>query len=158
LPDLAAGASGQTEIGVVFPVASLPQRQAFELRVDAEGRGEILRLPLEIPLDGAIVHVEPPRVSASLPIEANLGAIDVPIIAADDRGIESVTVWWDRQKLAWRDGDGSTSLAFTVPVVVTPEHHVLNLKVVDDQGATTYERRYVLGRMAEAGAADAQSE
>ncbi|MEL6348267.1 MAG: S41 family peptidase [Myxococcota bacterium] len=155
LPDLAPGAKGQTAITAVFP-DKLPDTQALELRVNAEGRGEVLRLPVSVPLSGEPVRVEPPRVTATLPVEAPVGPHDVTIMATDDQGLESVTVWWDNDKIAWREG-GAIRHRLQLPITIEADHHVLTVKVVDDQGATTYASFHVQGGV-DGGAADALPE
>jgi len=151
LESLLAGAQGTLEIGVVLPegpIADLP----LELRVDAEGRGEVLRVPLTVPESGEAVRIQPPTLTTTLPMESEAGHLDVGISAADDSGIDAVTVWWDYEKIAWMKGHGAQA-ELSTEVVVGGGHHALTVEVIDDQGATTTRRYHVQGRRSEDGAA-----
>ncbi|MFT5684731.1 MAG: carboxyl-terminal processing protease [Myxococcota bacterium] len=151
LEALSAGGSGSVDIGVVLPEGPI-EDLSLELRVDVEGRGEVLRVPLSIPESGDTVRMQPPTLATTLPTEADAGHHEIGISAADDGGIASVTVWWDFEKIAWLQGQGSTAELLT-DVEIGGGHHTLTVEVIDDQGATTTRRYHVQGRNAD-GAAD----
>lgn len=150
LEALRAGAAGEVQIGVVLPEGPLGDLP-LELRVDAEGLGEVLRVPLMVPESGELVRIEPPQLEVGLPTEAERGHLDVEITASDEGSLTAITAWWDYEKIAWQSGDGSTA-SMTVPVVIGNGHHTLTVEVVDDQGARTSRRYHVQGMESDAAA------
>ena len=109
-------------------------------------------MPLLIPASGESVRIEPPRLAATLPTEADAGHLDVIISASDEGAITAMTAWWDYEKIAWQSGESSTA-ELIAPVVVGGGHHTLTVEVIDDQGAKTTRRYHVQGRIPD-GAAD----
>ena len=138
---LQAGSQQQLVVPMILPEAGLDEE--LELRVDAGGWGRVLRVPLDLIETGAD-QIAPPRATAALPTEAPMGPLDVTVVATDDRQIASVTAWWDNDKIAWSDGGGGRD-ELLLPLTITPAHHVLTVRVEDDQGAVRYENFHVEG-------------
>ena len=139
---LDAGTQAQVALGVRTPEGS--EGIDVELRVEAEGRGEILRVPLHVDVAGTSYHIEPPQIEVIAPTEAPTGHLTIPIVVSDDRRIDSLSVWWDHDQIIWRAGQGAT-LSESAEVVLGHSHHVLTVEVIDDQGARTTERFHLQG-------------
>lgn len=135
--------SGRGQSAVAIRVPEGAQDEALQLKVDAEGWGRVLSVPLQIREEGTD-RVIPPRISAALPTEVPVGELDVTVVATDDQQIASVTVWWDNAKVAWSDG-GPGRDELLLPVTIGADHHVLTVRAVDDQGAVVKQRFHVQG-------------
>lgn len=138
---LAAGGVAQASIPMLLPAAGLDEE--LELRVDASGWGRVLTVPIDL-VEVDEVTVSPPQVRAALPTEAPTGPLDVTVRATDDSRVASLTAWWDNEKIAWSDG-GAGQDELLLSLDIGPQHHVLTLRVTDDQGAERYESYHVQG-------------
>jgi C-terminal peptidase prc len=155
LPVLAVGEPQRADLllRVLDPEAlSLP----LAVRVEAEQFQEVLRVQVVVPLDGTDVSVAPPTVRIDAPVSAPSGSLRVGLVALDDSSIETMTVWWNGDKVAYGTTEESTlRLDLDLPLEVGSQR--LTVVVRDDQGNTVRQHRAIRGVLSDApGAADAE--
>jgi hypothetical protein len=155
LPVLAVGEPQRADLllRVLDPAAlSLP----LAVRVEAEQFQEVLRVQVDVPLDGTDVSVAPPTVRIDAPVSAPIGSLRVGLVALDDSSIETMTVWWNGDKVAYGTTEESTlRLDLDLPLEVGSQR--LTVVVRDDQGNTVRQHRAIRGVLSDApGAADAE--
>ncbi|MFT4979262.1 MAG: hypothetical protein ACI8S6_005172 [Myxococcota bacterium] len=151
LDQIPAGGHREVVVPLVLPNHGLDE--LIELRVEAEGWGPVLQVPIDL-TEQPSVSIAPPSVRATVPTAAPSGPLDVLVVADDDRRVKALTVWWDSDKIAWSDG-GSLSDELLLTLDITPRHHVLTVKAVDDQDATVIRVFHIQGIESDS-AADAQ--
>jgi carboxyl-terminal processing protease len=147
VPVLAPGTTTRLDLGLTVDGVRAPQADAplaLKLRLDAELVGRVATLPLLLPLDGSPVSAQAPRVLAQVPTALPLGSWPLSVVTTDESGIEQVTVWWNREKVAWHAGGGER-FELRVPIVVGPSTGVVTVEARDVGGAVTRRRWYVRG-------------
>jgi C-terminal peptidase prc len=118
---LGAGASGPIPLDLVVDSDQFPNAFAH-------------RFSMVLPLDGTAVRVEGPTLTSRIPSSLPTGAHPIDLRAADDRGLASLTVWCDGDKIAWRPGSGR-HLDSVVPLTIAASGpHLLTIDLVDVDG------------------------
>ncbi len=150
------GSSGSAELAYTWTgdqPLDLGEPLLLDLEVAAERYGDLLAVSVPVRFDGGIVELDPPWVGGEVPLHAPLGELPLRLRAEDDRGIDSVTVWWQGDKVAWRSGTGP-SLEIDLDLTVREGTHALVVDATDDQGVTTRRRWYVRAAPFEDGTAE----
>ena len=142
LPVLLAHSDARMDLGIRLPEDPGPLH--VELRMDAELFGRVWRQELQIPVDGGRVLVSPPTIEAKVPISAPVGQLVLPIEVRDDTAVADVTVWLDRQKVAWSSGTESRHVQ-ELTVRLGPGAHTLVIEAVDEGGALSRSVRHIQG-------------
>ena len=105
---------------------------------------EVLRTTVDVPVDGTDVSISPPTVDVDAPISAPTGSLRIGIDAADDTSIESMTVWWRGEKVAYGSSqDPKLSMDLDIPLEAGSQR--LTVVVVDDDGNKIRRRRSIRG-------------
>lgn len=112
------------------------------LSVNAESHGALLRMPLDFSFASAIQNT-PPQIRTSLSTERGTGPQEIAVTVQDEQRLEDVTVWWDNDKVAWREGN-SPALDILLSMDVTPGAHTLTVHATDSQSASTRRTFHVL--------------
>ncbi len=140
---LDAGAREELALGLRL----LDDAEAVPLvvHVKADGYGEILEWPLELPRSGAPVALSAPRIDApGIPTSAPAGELDLALQLRDDRAVDHVVVWADGEKIAYRSG-AALQQPLHLPVAVEPGENRYAVYATDDQGLTRRAVWYVRG-------------
>ena len=125
--------SHRFEVGLSLG-ADAPPVLPLEFELAAERFGELARWNLPLPRDGTPVVLEAPTVQVRQPVlVAPTGRFTLPVMVADDRGVDHAVVWVNGQKTAWIAG-GSTQVAFDTQVVLAAGSNLITITATDDQG------------------------
>jgi C-terminal peptidase prc len=143
LMTLAAGETGRVDFGVRLLEGAM-DAAPVQVSVGAERFPVLMRIPVEIPRDGSLVHVEEPTVSVKAPVRTESTSLRVPIEAVDDGGLDHFTVWWHGEKVAWVGGDGDL-LKTVVELPLNPGSNALTVLATDVDGNRTRVYRYIWG-------------
>jgi len=129
----------------------------LQLRVEAEQYQEVLRIPVNVPVDGLVASVAPPTITVSAPVSAPIGNLRVHIKAQDDTRVGSMTVWWKGDKVAYGAGQ-DTTIGMNLDLPLEVGSHQLRVVVRDEDGNKVRRTRYVrgVGTTHETEAADAE--
>jgi C-terminal peptidase prc len=106
----------------------------LEVVLETSTLGELLHWPLSLPRDGSEVVLESPTIQVKKPIlSAASGIFQLPVLVADDHGLDHVVVWVNGDKSQWIDG-GGTEVGFDARVRIAPGGNHVTVVATDDQG------------------------
>jgi C-terminal peptidase prc len=146
LNTLGPGQKARVDLGVRVlesaPEASIP----VEIRVGAERFPRLLRVPVEVPRSGGVVHIQEPIIEAEAPTRVTEAMVSVPIAASDDVGIAYLTVWWHGEKVAWIAGNGPR-VETDVELPMEYGSNKLTIVVTDNEDNVSQAHRYIWGEL-----------
>jgi len=116
----------------------------LQLRLEAEQFQEVLRAPIVLPLDGTDVSVARPIIQTDVPTRVPSGDVKVGIVAGEDTALESLSVWWQGEKVAYGVGDGPR-LRMSLELPIEEGSHRLRIIARDEDGNRTRRTHYVRG-------------
>jgi hypothetical protein len=149
VPVLAAGATHRFVLGV-RPGPLAPAVLPLQLVVETPRYGELVTWPVDLPMDGTAVVLQPPRVRATVhPLNAPAGPFELPLVVTDDGAIRHVVVYRNGDKVAW--AGGSAGRVDLIPKVeLEPGVNRLLVVTRDDRGLEEREQFVVRGLVTDA--------
>ncbi len=143
-PLLAGKASHTFELGVQVgddAPASLPMR----LVIESSRYGKLETWPLDLPLDGDTVVLQPPVVAPlEHPAWSTTGAFSMPLRVTDDNAVDHVVVYRNGEKVAWAAG-GERTVELVAEMELEEGVNRVLVLTEDDQGLTDREQYVVRG-------------
>lgn len=144
VPRLDAKATHTFELDVLVG-PSVEGDLPLRLEIEAPSHGRLARWPLELPLDGGPVQLQPPRIDAvAHPVQFPTMELAFPLVIRDDRKLAHVVVHQNGRKVAWA-GPAEQQVVLTAHVEIEPGLNRFFVEAEDDQGLRTRERFVIRG-------------
>lgn len=114
----------------------------LEVRVSTAVFGTVLKVPVDLALDGSAAERQAPQAEIALSSTVDAGPRELVLTLRDDEALSSVTTWVGRQKVGWQRLTG-TKVVVRVPVDLPPGTHRLYVDVQDSDGSHTRQEAVV---------------
>ena len=114
----------------------------LEDRVSTAVFGTVLKVPVDLALDGSAAKRQAPQAEIALSTTVDAGPRELVLTLRDDEALSSVTTWVGRQKVGWQRLTG-TKAVVRVPVDLPPGTHRLYVDVQDSAGSHTRQEAVV---------------
>ena len=130
-PVLAGGETNRFDLELRVLEGAPESAIPIELRVGADRFASLVRMPIEVQRDGTDTVRAAPIIDVDSPVRVDAPSLTLPVTAEDDGAVESLTIWWNGEKHAWLEGQGS-SIETTVDIELNPGSNTLTVVAVDD--------------------------
>lgn len=149
VPSLASGASHTFSLGVTVGKGA-PAELPMRLVIETPRHGKLETWPLELPMDGRELTLQPPRIRPlKHPSNAPAGPFHFAVRVEDDREIDHVVMYRNGQKVAWAAG-AANQVELSAEVELEVGVNRLLVVTEDDQGLTRREQYVVRGLVPDA--------
>lgn len=143
IPSLPAGGTHRVELRV-RPGPNAPSALPLQLVIETPTYGTLATWPLELPMDGSPVALEPPRIRATVHPLASTGRLALPLVVTDDGALQHVVVYRNGQKVAWAAG-ADQKVELTAKVELEPGQNRFLVVTRDEHGIEEREQFVVRG-------------